>query len=51
MYQVTLISKGIKVTKICKSQSEVYVFHRDMPCKYNLLFQTEVPYAIMTKEL
>ena len=51
MYQVTLISKGIKLTKICKSQKEVNTFHRDMPCKYGLLFQTKIPYAIQVKEL
>lgn len=51
MYQVTLISKGINVTKLCKNKNEVRIFHRDMPCKYGLLFQTEIPYMIQTKPI
>lgn len=51
MFEVSLIWKNNKVTKICKSEKEVYIFHRDMPCKHGLLFQTEIPYLIQTKYL
>lgn len=42
---MTLISKGIKVSKICKTEREVYVFERDMPAKHGLLF-SKIPYMI-----
>jgi hypothetical protein len=45
MYKMTLLSKGIKVEKICKNEREAFIFERDMPVKYNLLF-TKVPYVI-----
>lgn len=45
---MTLLSKGIKVTKVCKNNSEVYKFERDMPAKYNLLF-SKTPYIIGKK--
>ncbi len=51
MKELTLIAKGIKVTKVCKNEREVAIFKRDMPAKYRLLFQTETPYAIQEKEL
>ena len=43
--KMTLISKGIKVEKVCKTEREVFVFERDMPAKYNLLF-SGIPYTI-----
>jgi len=43
--KMTLISKGIKVEKICKTEHECYIFERDMPAKYGLLF-SKIPYAI-----
>ncbi len=43
--KMTLISKGIKVEKICTTEREVYIFNRDMPAKYGLLF-TDIPYVI-----
>lgn len=45
MIKMTLISKGIKVEKICKSEIECFKFERDMPAKYNLLF-SKIPYVI-----
>ena len=43
--KMTLISKGIKVEKIVTSDYQVYIFKRDMPAKYNLLFSGK-PYII-----
>ncbi len=43
--RMTLIAKGIKVEKTCKTQREVRTFERDMPAKYDLLFSSE-PYMI-----
>ena len=43
--EMTIISKGVKESKICKSFYEVYIFERDMASKHNLLF-TNIPYAI-----
>ena len=43
--KMTLVSPGIKVEKICKSEKEAFIFERDMPAKYELLF-TKIPYAI-----
>ena len=43
--KMTLISKGIKVEKICTTEKEAFIFERDMPAKYELLF-TKIPYAI-----
>ena len=51
MKELTLISKGVKVTKVCKNEREVAIFKRDMPAKYHLLFQTDTPYAIQEKEV
>jgi len=44
-YEMSLLSKGIKVTKVCKNERECFKFERDMPAKYNLLF-TNIPYII-----
>ena len=44
-YEMSLLSKGIKVTKVCKNANECFKFERDMPAKYNLLF-TKTPYVI-----
>lgn len=44
-YKMTLLSKGVKVSKECKNDYEAYIFERDMPAKYNLLF-TKTPYII-----
>jgi len=44
-YEMSLLSKGIKVTKVCKNEIECFKFERDMPAKYNLLF-TNIPYII-----
>jgi len=44
-YEMTLLAKGVKVTKQCKNDYEAYIFERDMPAKYNLLF-TKTPYVI-----
>lgn len=43
--KMQLISKGIKVEKVCTSEYEAYIFERDMPAKYNLLF-SKIPYAV-----
>ena len=43
--KMTLISKGIKVEKICTTQHEVFIFERDIPAKYHLLF-SKTPYII-----
>ncbi len=43
--RVTLLARGIKVTKICKNDLQIQKFERDMPAKYNLLF-TSTPYII-----
>ena len=48
--KMTLISKGIKVEKICTSQRDIYIFERDMPAKYNLLF-SNIPYLIGERNL
>jgi len=48
--EMSLISEGIKVKKLCKSEKECYVFERDMPAKYNLLF-SKIPYLIGKKYL
>lgn len=45
---MTLISKGLKVKKVCKSEKEVFLFERDMPAKYGLLYSKK-PYAIGKK--
>lgn len=45
--EMTLIAKGIKVSKICKSEKEVFIFSRDYPAKYGLLFSKK-PYIIKT---
>ena len=43
--KMTLISKDIRVVKICNSEKQVTIFERDMPAKYNLLF-SNIPYII-----
>ena len=43
--KMTLLSKGIKVEKICTTEKEAFIFERDMPAKYQLLF-TKITYAI-----
>jgi len=43
--KMSLISKGVKVEKICYSERECFIFERDMPAKYNLLF-TNIPYVV-----
>jgi hypothetical protein len=43
--KMTLVSKGIKVEKIVTTEKGAYIFERDMPAKYNLLF-TNIPYMI-----
>jgi hypothetical protein len=45
MYKMTLISKGLKIEKICNSEYECFIFERDMPAKYDLLFSGK-PYLI-----
>jgi hypothetical protein len=45
MIKMRLISKTVKIEKICKSEKEAYIFERDMPAKHNLLFSKE-PYVI-----
>lgn len=42
---MSLISKGINVVKICTSEKQAFIFERDMPAKYNLLF-SKITYAI-----
>jgi hypothetical protein len=48
--EMTLISKGIKVKKVCNNNSEVRKFERDMPAKYNLLFKN-IPFLICNKPI
>jgi hypothetical protein len=48
--KMSLISKGIKVEKVCTNQREVFTFERDMPAKYNLLF-SGIPYVIGKRNL
>ena len=36
--KMTLISKGIKIEKICTNEHECFLFERDMPAKHGLLF-------------
>ena len=48
--KLTLISKNIKVEKICLTNTEINNFYRDMPSKYGLLF-TKIPYAINEKQI
>ena len=43
--KMSLISKDVKVEKICTTEREVINFKRDMPAKYNLLFSKK-PYVI-----
>ena len=43
--KMTLVSKGIKVEKICTTEKEAFIFERDMPAKHQLLF-SKIPYAI-----
>lgn len=47
---MTLIAKGVNVEKICKTERECFVFERDMPAKYNLLF-SNTPYVIGKRNL
>lgn len=48
--KITLISKLIKVSKLCKNTLEIEKFKRDMPAKHNLLF-SDIPYVIQTTYL
>jgi len=48
--KIILISKWIKVLKVCKSNIEIEKFKRDIPAKYNLLF-SDIPYVIQTTYL
>lgn len=48
--KMTLISKGIKVEKICKTEKECFIFERDIPAKYDLLFSKK-PYLIGRKNM
>jgi hypothetical protein len=48
--QMTLISKGLKVSKICTTEKEVRNFERDMPYKYNLT-NKNISFAIGSKNL
>jgi len=48
--EITLISKGIKVSKVCLTKRDIEVFERDMPAKHNLLF-SNIPYVIGKKYL
>ena len=43
--KMSLTSKGIKVEKVCTTEREAFIFERDMPAKYNLLFSGK-PYVI-----
>ena len=45
MFKMTLISKGLKVEKVVESEYEAFIFERDMPAKYDLLFSGK-PYVI-----
>ena len=48
--KMTLIAKGVNVEKVCTSERECFVFERDMPAKYNLLF-SKIPYVIGKRNL
>ena len=50
MYKMTLLSKNLKIEKKCNTERECFVFERDMPAKYNLLFSKET-YIIVKKYL
>jgi len=39
--KMTLISKDIKVEKICTNEHECFLFERDMPAKHGLLFSSK----------
>jgi hypothetical protein len=47
-YEMSLISKGVSIKKICNNDYECFIFERDMPAKYNLLF-SNTPYIIGKK--
>ena len=48
--KMTLISKGIKVEKVCTTEREVFTFERDMPARYGLLW-SGTPYAVGKRNL
>lgn len=48
--KMSLITKGIKIEKVCASEREIRTFERDMPAKYNLLF-SKMPYVIGKTDL
>jgi hypothetical protein len=50
MTKVTFITKGIKVSKICKNEYYIEKFRQDMAAKYNVLFTT-IPYMIKKEPL
>lgn len=43
--KMSLISKNVNVDRICKTEYECYIFQRDIPAKYSLLF-SKTPYAV-----
>jgi hypothetical protein len=43
--KMTLTAKNLKIEKICTTERDCYIFERDMPSKYDLLFSKE-PYFI-----
>ena len=48
--EMSLISKGVNIKKVCRTQREVFTFERDMPAKYDLLFSKK-PYLIGKRNL
>ena len=48
--KMSLISKGIKVEKVCTTEREVFNFERDMPAKNGLLI-SGIPYIIGKRNL
>lgn len=45
MYKMTLTAKNLRIEKKCHSIYECFIFERDLPAKYNLLFEKK-PYVI-----
>lgn len=48
--EMSLVSKGVNIKKVCKSDRECFLFERDMPAMHNLLF-SKIPYVIGKKNL
>ena len=42
-----IAGRGDVVTKVCKTQLDAFLFERDMPAKYGVLF-SKTPYMIKT---